>query len=247
MKWLVVLLLAFNVLAFTWQYQQKIAADARHYLQHEPLPEGTPGLVLLTEQGRISGSARNPGADGVEASAPSAAGTDGNLRQCIELGPVEDLTILNRAVDALGAEPDDVRQRTEAVEVKRLFWVYLEPESSDMAQRQLSSLQADGVTDYLMVRRGELENAISLGLFRSQESVSRRLAELTEKGYRPVVIPRIQTRDEYSMTVLLPQGSEALSAASVLAASGLQDIAIRSSSCAAFAAASDDSATMPPG
>ena len=42
-----------------------------------------------------------------------------------------------------------------------------------------------------------MKNSISLGFFRSRDSVNRRLAELNEKGYKPVVVPRFETSDLY--------------------------------------------------
>ena len=76
------------------------------------------------------------------------------------------------------------------------------------AQQQLQDLQNKGVQDYLLIRRGGLTNAISLGLFSSLEAVNNRLSEMERKGYTPVVIPRFETRDEHWLRAELGAGFE---------------------------------------
>ena len=53
----------------------------------------------------------------------------------------------------------------------------------------IRELKNKGVTDYRLISRGNLQNAISLGLFTNQASVNNRLRELEQKGYKPVVVP----------------------------------------------------------
>ncbi|MBK6660563.1 MAG: hypothetical protein IPG43_21595 [Proteobacteria bacterium] len=62
-----------------------------------------------------------------------------------------------------------------------------------------------GIHDTLLIRRGDMKNSISLGFFRSQDSVNRRLAELNEKGYKPVVVPRFETSDLYWLSARLAE------------------------------------------
>ena len=98
---------------------------------------------------------------------------------------------------------------SESTRKGRLFWVYLESTSSDEAERNLNDLRASGVTDTLLIRRGGMRNAISLGLFRSQDSVNRRLAEMNEKGYTPIVVPRYETSEQFRVVARLAAGNEA--------------------------------------
>ena len=91
---------------------------------------------------------------------------------------------------------------------RRFFWVYLEPTTDEAAQANLDDLRNRGVTDYMLIRRGELKNAISLGLFRSQDSVNRRLAEMSEKGYKPVVVPKFETTEKFWLAAQLAAGNE---------------------------------------
>ncbi|MGE0387747.1 MAG: hypothetical protein AB7Q97_23730 [Gammaproteobacteria bacterium] len=73
---------------------------------------------------------------------------------------------------------------------RQRFWVYLEPASADEAKSQIADLKRKGVQDYLLIKREGVGNAISLGVFSSQDSVNKRLAEMSGKGYKPIVVPR---------------------------------------------------------
>ena len=96
-----------------------------------------------------------------------------------------------------------LKHAVETVRTRQFFWVYLEPTTEAAANQYIDDLENRGFTDYLLIRRGNLKNAISLGLFRSQDSVNRRLAELSEKGYKPVVVPRFETTDQYWLSAQL--------------------------------------------
>ena len=64
---------------------------------------------------------------------------------------------------------------------------------------------------FLVAASGGLKNAISLGLFRSQDSVNRRLAEITRQGYKPVVVPKFETFDHYWVRATMAEGFEDIS------------------------------------
>ena len=95
--------------------------------------------------------------------------------------------------------------RQETIRQRQLFWVYLEPTSDTEAMDSINDLKRRGVTDYMLIRRGGLKNAISLGLFRSQDSVNRRLAEMTRQGYKPVVVPQFDTVENYWVRATLAE------------------------------------------
>jgi hypothetical protein len=62
-------------------------------------------------------------------------------------------------------------------------------------------MQGKGIGDYRLINRGDLENAISLGLFSSREAVDARLRELQEKGYVPVVVPYQDMKKTYWINI----------------------------------------------
>lgn len=81
-------------------------------------------------------------------------------------------------------------QRETNEQGKQLFWVYLaSQESFAQAKAALNDLKQKGVKDMRLIRKGDLLNSISLGLFSSQAAVNRRLNEIKTKGYQSVVVP----------------------------------------------------------
>lgn len=71
-----------------------------------------------------------------------------------------------------------------------LLWVYLAPQPTrEEAMGVAAALERQGVRDFRVIGRGDLANAVSLGLFSSQQAVNSRLRELREKGFQPVVVP----------------------------------------------------------
>ena len=158
-----------------------------------------PGLQLLKELPALP-QLKNPPAE-------SAAPADYVERyehveaadDCLHIGPFE--TTDKR--DALRQWLRNVPERG-----RQLFWVYLEPGSDEATAENLGRLQSGGVEDYMVVRRGNLRNAISLGLFSSQDSVNRRLAELSQEGYSPVVVPRYENVSKYWLTARMAAGNE---------------------------------------
>lgn len=85
---------------------------------------------------------------------------------------------------------------------RQLFWVYLAPqESKKVAMKTIQELKNKGISDYRFINKGNLQNAISLGLFSSQAAVNSRLRELAKKGYNPVVVPYFNSKRVYWVDV----------------------------------------------
>ena len=138
-------------------------------------------------------------------SIPDISGnTDATRTMCFSYGPFPDNNQLNELVDWFRERNVEVGQRLEAGDDNQLFWIYLAPLASrDGAIQAMEDLKKKGVKDYRLIETGDLKNAISLGLFSTQASVNRRLNELTDKGYKPVVIPRRDKKAVYWVDVRL--------------------------------------------
>lgn len=214
MKLAFVTLLLVNVGLFAWHYDRHVEAVTRAALDRPALSESVPRLVLLREMAAVPQPRRT--ADAVH----SAADTAGPRREtmadveaadrCVEAGPFEEAARRDAFRDWLRGYAAALETRTETVRKRQLFWVYLEPASDADARKRIADLQQRGVQDYMLIRRGGLRNAISLGLFSSQDSVNRRLAELSEQGYQPVVVPRYETTDRFWLRAQLAAEHEAL-------------------------------------
>ena len=104
-----------------------------------------------------------------------------------------------------------VQQRLETGQENQLFWIYLKPQATrDSAMQAIEDLKSKGITDYRLIETGDLRNAISLGLFSTQASVNRRLNELKNKGYQPVVIPYRDANTIYWLDVKLTDQQDIL-------------------------------------
>lgn len=199
MKWLFISLLVVNLGLFGWQYDRRIADSLREVADSKPALTGAPPLQLLSELAALPPQKSDTAQTAL---APVAEIRDHieAADHCLDIGPFDEAAARDRLRDWLRDFVARLQTRTETVRKRRFFWVYLEPSSEESARRSLDDLRQRGVTDYMLIRRGEMKNAISLGLFRSQDSVNRRLAEMSEQGYQPVVVPRFETSEQYWVT-----------------------------------------------
>jgi len=101
---------------------------------------------------------------------------------CLEWGP---LTDADRAraladLDPLALGKLLTQRRTETT---TSFWVYLPPAPSRAeADRRAADLRARGLGDVAVVDGGAQRNAISLGLFQTEDAANTRLADAVKQG-----------------------------------------------------------------
>jgi sporulation related protein len=104
---------------------------------------------------------------------------------CLEWGPfgTGELKAAQAALDALQPQAA-VSQRDVQTVVG--FWVYVPPlETRIEVERKLEELRKLGVEEYYAVEsQGPMRNAISLGIFRTEEAANAYLERLREKGVR---------------------------------------------------------------
>jgi hypothetical protein len=146
---------------------------------------------------------------------------------CLRVGPYAKTADYAPLVAWLQSRASGVSVATTKRVQRKLFWIYLEPSSAAEAQTKLQDLARRGVHDYLLIRRTGVENAISLGVFSSQDAVNRRLAEIEKQGYRPIVVPRDETVDQHFVVARINLGYEAIEAIppALLGASKAQRVA----------------------
>ena len=164
------------------------------------MPAGTPKLVLLSALDVLP-QLKAPGTEPAPA-VPGESGIKADVAPadlCIEIGPFSAEPARDGFTDWIGEFVAALHFRVETVRKRQLYWIYLEPKSDVEAEQRMADLRRRGVEDYMMIRRGGLKNAIWLGPFSSQDSVNRRLAELNEQGYQPVVVPRFE-RDRFILS-----------------------------------------------
>ena len=204
MKLLGIAFLMVNVLLFAWQYNKHVENATREVVLRPALPAGVETLVLLSEMDTLpllKPSAEDAATGDLSESEVKADVEPADL--CLEAGPFSDAVARDGFKDWMADLVAALHTRSETVRKRKLFWVYLEPTSDFGAQKSMVDLRVRGVQDYMLIRRGGLKNAISLGLFSSQDSVNRRLSELEEQGYQPVVVPRYETTDQFWVSAQL--------------------------------------------
>jgi hypothetical protein len=109
---------------------------------------------------------------------------------CVSFGPFAGSNQAIELSNWLKGNEIQTRQRTEGDTKDQHFWIYLSPsDSKDDAMAAIEDLKGKGIQDYKLINKGNLQNAISLGLFSSQAAVNRRLNELKNIGYQPIMVP----------------------------------------------------------
>jgi len=207
MRILVLILLVANLLYLGWELDRESRTAVRNSAAALPVPPGTRRLTLLGELDQPP-PARDPAPQSYTDPDPALRElvahlpdfslrplavplpAEGLPRTCFTFGPLPDERQALWLGDWFRARQVEVRHRTTEETPRQLFWIYLAPDGDRAAAEALmKDLERQGVRDYRLITRGDLGNAVSLGLFSSQAEVNRRLSELAEKGYRPIVVP----------------------------------------------------------
>lgn len=121
---------------------------------------------------------------------------------CLEVGWFDDASAAREAAEELSAflaEESGVRVREVERPADPYFWVIIPPaESRAAALEKFRELQARGIDSYL-IREGERENAISLGLFGSRTAAERVLSRSQSRGLEAVLATFPRNKIGYSL------------------------------------------------
>lgn len=222
MRWVFITLLVLNVVYFGWELDRETAIRHKQTGSVLPVPASAQRLQLIRElPGPPAPRTIDSGADTVVATpVVTELPTDAELvtelpeiqldeastiiatYTCFRFGPVLDEGPIKALQDWFAAR--NIPAQTHYIEEqgKQLFWIYLAPQPSrENAMAVLEEMQSKGIGDFRLINRGDLQNAISLGLFSSRDAVNTRLEELKEKGYVPVVVPYANVTKVYSLDV----------------------------------------------
>lgn len=93
------------------------------------------------------------------------------------------------------------------------YWVYMPPQKSKAdTDRKIRELKALGVTDFFVVQdQTQWRNAISLGIFKSEDSATSFLAALRDKGVRSAIVERRENFLKQIMYYVREPGAEMVS------------------------------------
>jgi len=162
---LFLILMFVNVAFFAWRYyDEHFPSRGADPFAQQLHPERVK-LVTPEELARMTGARRQAA--------------------CVELGPIAsgDAARAEEAVSGIAAGLKVTQRRAE--EPGR-WWVYLPPLATRQAAAQRSAeLRKQGIEDSLVINDDtQWRNAISLGVFRSEDAANKRADELRRRGVR---------------------------------------------------------------
>ena len=187
MKWLFWLLLLANLMFFAFMQWGGVLVEDSRNLQ--------PQRAINAEKIKLLTASSVAPAPGLPASAaqssvpvlplPAAQSSVAALTAavCLEWGEFSgnDFTRASTALSALHLNDRVTQRQSEHVSG---YWVYIPPLKSRVeVDRKVAQLQARGVVEYFVVNEaGAWQNAISLGIFKTEESAQKHLGSLQAKG-----------------------------------------------------------------
>lgn len=236
MKALVWILLMVNVVFFAaMRWGGPLIADEQAVQAQPPLHE---------EKISLQGAPQDKPAAALPASAPAATVAPvsapeempaplaaGPAALCMEWGEFSGAE-LARATAALSALQLGDRLSQRQVEYAKGYWVYIPPQKDKAAVSQkIAQLKARGIEEYFVVSEaGPWQNAISLGVFKTQEAAQHFLDELRRS--RDVRSAQVGERaSQIKVTIFVLNGLDARAAATLaeiqmgFAGSELKDVA----------------------
>ena len=214
MKTVFLIFAALNLMFFLWQYSTIEPVASGRVAKKLTQDERVATLVLLREAQAINNggdsnqtSATNVAAgttesdnhagDGEEANTQTAmlestpgkpAKPEKKYSACYTFGPFEEYLQLKSVTSQLRDLNADTIQRKETQQVVLGHWVYLPSFATwQDAHKKVTELEDKGIKDIFILGRGDMKNAISLGLFKNEDGAKRRIATLRKLGIKPSV------------------------------------------------------------
>lgn len=210
MKWVILGLVVVNAVFFGWQ----IGREREVLVVNPPAPapanaavvnrlllvsEVEPGVLRPRRASPLAAASPPPEQVAPATAAPAAPPAGQPVprtgdRVCYTIGPLDnddDISALGAWFKAQGSKAtlrDD--ERREVVST----WVFMPPqESLDAAKALVREMEAADIEDIYVITRGDMANAISLGLYSQSETLERRVRQLESRGFDPSVQPRYRT------------------------------------------------------
>ena len=228
MKWIVGLLLLANLALFGWMRwggmltvdadavtaQAPLNADKIKLLAMQPLSASAPvsavsGVPLtlspIASAPAAAAAVSAPAAAAPAVSAPVAVAPPAapKAASCAEWGEFsgDDLARAQKALTTL-ALGDKLTQRS--VEQDHGYWVYIPPmKKRAQIEKKIAQLKEHGVKDYFVVlEKGRWLNAISLGVFKSNEAAQNFLDTLDTKALGPVKLGIRKSKLKFTVFVM---------------------------------------------
>ena len=236
MRWVFILFLLANLVYFGWELDKQTRMD-----RHNPAQSITPTadaekLKLVSESdtppqiyqpetkpktgvdepGKIDSLFVNPG-NQLVTELPDIGtvnlDSEATKKYCYTFGPIEEEMLATGIGDWFNSRRAKTYIHFTDERGSQLFWIYLTPDNPDRNTMDIiRDLKDKGIEGYPLISKGELQNAISLGLYKGQIAVNEKIAKLKEQGYKPVVVPYAEGKRVYWVDVQLSMDPGALAA-----------------------------------
>lgn len=179
-KWLVGVLLLANVLFFSFMNWGSTLLDDAGTVGVQP--EIRPSSMTLANPPTSNPVPSTPMPPASKLASELTPVTSEPL-QCVEWGEFSG-AMQSRAQALLAELHLGARLTQRVVEYDSGFWVFMPPlKNHAEVQRKIEQLKKRGVKEYFVVQEeSEWANAISLGVFKSEDSARKLLADLRQKG-----------------------------------------------------------------
>ncbi len=182
------------------------------------------------EPGLVSRSTRPPNDSKPETAEPVSLPESALF--CYTVGPVADETLATRLFDSLEAHSDALVLRNETASVHNGYLVLAVPAPDPQATRRLiARLEKAGITDHILLKRGENKGRVALGVYNGPRSAARRQKTLVAKGFKAEVVTRRKTVTQFWLDGALQAESGQLGEAREIAASLSPSASLRKTDC----------------
>lgn len=159
----------------------------------------TPALVASPSPAASPASAANQ----TRAAAPPPLSVKQRNLVCLEWGDFSG-TDLKRATDLLSAMQLGDKLSQREIQYDKGYWVYIPPlKNRAAANKKIAQLKSLGIKEYFIVQEsGSFRHAISLGVFKTEETAQNYLNELHAKGVSSARIGERASKLKTTMFVL---------------------------------------------
>ncbi len=129
---------------------------------------------------------------------PTSPAPSSNAMACYSVGPFLLMSDIKGVSQLFELASINTQERAEALRKQVGWWVYVPPLASLQAARvALRQMKDNSVDDALIISEGSKANAISLGVYKTQELGLERKKELAKLGYQSKVEPLFRTQPQY--------------------------------------------------
>jgi len=128
---------------------------------------------------------------------------------CYALGPFDGLPQAKNISVKLQDLGAFTSERAITIDTPMGYWVYLPAYNSwKQAKDKISDLEKKGLKDLFIVGRGTMKNAVSLGLFKSEDSAKDRVGYLKKMGENPKIETQFKQQDQYWIDIDIDPGKD---------------------------------------